>query len=161
MTEQSPVITAAHPPTALLRLVNPIMRGLLRTPLLGGARKQMMVVTFTGRKTGRQYSIPLSAHLIDGILFALTDAPWKRNFRGSTTAQVLHDGKTTTMRGELIEDRGVVADLYHRSAESYGAKEAQRTMGMKFRDDQVPSLDDFIEAVDRMNLVAIRLTPAA
>lgn len=158
MTEKSPAITESHPPAAVLRVMNPIMRALLRTPLMGGARKQLMVVTFTGRKTGRQYSIPLSAHLIDDTLFALTDAPWKRNFRGGTTAQVLHDGKTTTMRGELIEEPGVVADLYHRCAQSYSAKQAQRALGMKFRDNQVPSLDDFAEAVNRLNLVAIRFT---
>lgn len=44
---------------------------------------QFMVLSFTGRKTGRPYSIPLSAHLIDGQLYALTGNPWKQNFRDS------------------------------------------------------------------------------
>lgn len=159
MAEQSLAITESHPPQAALKILNPIMRLLLRTPLPGPLRKQLMVVSFTGRKTGRQYSIPLSAHWIDNGLYALTNAPWKRNFRGGTTAQVLHDGTTTTMRGEVIEDRAAVADLYHRSAESYGAKEAQRAMGLKFRDQQVPTLEDFTQAVDQLHLAAIRLTP--
>lgn len=158
MAEPSYAVTESHPPPAVLRLVNPLMKMLLHTPLMGPARKQMMVVSFSGRKTGRQYSIPLSAHWIDDFLFALTGAPWKRNFRGGATAKVYYDGKSTTMRGELIEDRGVVADLFHRCAEGYGAKEAQRRIGVKFRDNQVPTLDEFIEAVDRLNLVAIRFT---
>jgi hypothetical protein len=58
MTEQSPAVTISHPPAAILRVVNPILGYLLRTPLAGAAREKMMVVSFTGRKTGRRYSIP-------------------------------------------------------------------------------------------------------
>ena len=160
MTEQSHAITISHPPDAVLRAVNPILRFLLRTPVSGGARKQLMVVSFSGRKTGRQYSIPVSAHRIDNDLYALTAAPWKRNFRDRGTAEVLHDGKTTTMHGELIQDRSVVADLYRRCAESYGAQRAQRMMGLKFHDQRVPTLEEFTEAVDQIHLAAIRWTPA-
>jgi hypothetical protein len=160
MTEQSPAVTVSHPPEQVLRVVNPVLRLLLRTPLMGPARKQLMVLSFTGRKTGRQYSTPVSAHWIDNILYALTGAPWKHNFRDGADAQVLLDGKTTVMRGELIQDRGVVADLHRRCAESYGPKTAQRTMGLKFRDQGIPSLDEWAEAVDRLKLAAIRLTPA-
>ena len=63
MTEQSPAITVSHPPAAILRIVNPILRFLLRTQVMGAARNQLVVVvSFNGRKTGRQYTIPLSAH---------------------------------------------------------------------------------------------------
>ena len=160
MAEHSPAVTISHPPAPVLRVVNPIVRFLLGTPVLGPARKQLMVVNFTGRKTGRQYSVVLSAHRIDNDLYALTAAAWKQNFRDGAAAQVLHDGKTTTMHGELIQDRSVVADLYHRCAESYGARGAQRAMGLKFRDPRVPTLEEFAEAVDRDHLGAVRLTPA-
>ena len=160
MTDQSPAITEAHYPAALLRVVNPIVRLLLRTRFTGAARKQLMVLSFTGRKTGRQYSIPFSAHRIDDDLYALTNARWKHNFRGGAPAQVLHAGKTTIIRGELIKDPAIVADLYRRALESYGAAFPQRTMGLKFRDRQIPALEDFAEAVGRLKLAAIRLTPA-
>jgi hypothetical protein len=159
MTEQSAAVTVSHPPPAVIKIVNPILRVLLRTPLLGGARQQLMVLSFTGRKTGRRYSVPVSAHRIDDGLYALTGAPWKANFRHGATVEVLLDGNTTTMHGELIGDRATVAGLYHRCAESYGAKRAGRSMGLKFRDQQIPSLEDFAQAVDREHLIAIRLTP--
>jgi hypothetical protein len=154
------MVTISHPPTAVLRLVNPVLAALLRTPLAGGARQQMMVVSFNGRKTGRRYSIPLSAHQIDNQLYAITSAPWKANFRDGADAEVLHDGKTTAMHGEMIRDRATVADIAHRVAESYGVKRAQRMMGMKFRDPRIPTVEEFAEAVDRERIVAIRLTPA-
>jgi hypothetical protein len=160
MTGQSHSITVSHPPAAILRVVNPILRFVLRTPVMGAARKQLMVVSFTGRKTGRQYTIPLSAHWIDNNLYALTGAPWKHNFRGGAAAEVFHDGKTTSMHGELIEDPSVVADLSRRAAESYGVKGAQRRMGLKFRDQRIPTVEEFTEAVEQNHLAAVRLTPA-
>jgi hypothetical protein len=160
MAEQSYAVDVEHPPSALIRVVNPLLRILLRTPLAGPAGKQFMVVSFTGRKTGRQYSIPVSAHLIDHHLYALTGAPWKQNFRDGAPAQVVYDGKTAAMRGELIRDRTVVADLYHRCAEAYGVQRAQRMMGMKFREPKIPTRDEFDEAVGRLHLTAIRFTAA-
>ncbi len=160
MAEQSNAVEPAHPPQALLRLVNPLLGGLLRTPLAGPARKQLMVLSFTGRKSGKSYSIPLSAHMIDGDLYALTGAAWKQNFRDGAAARVLYDGRTTDMRGELIRDPAVVSDLFLRCAQSYGPRRAQRMMGLSFRAARVPTREEFAEAVDRLNLAAVRLTPA-
>jgi hypothetical protein len=156
MAEQSYAIDAGHPPSALLRAVNPILGALLRTPLAGLFGKQLMVLNFTGRKSGRQFTIPVSAHVIDNDLYALTGAAWKQNFRGGATARVIYDGKTTVMCGELIRDRVQVPALYLKCVESYGVKRAQRMIGLSFRDQRIPTLDEFTEAVDRMHLVAIR-----
>jgi hypothetical protein len=160
MTERSYAVDTGHPPSALLRLVNPVLGILLRTPLAGPARKQLMVLSFTGRKTGREFSIPLSAHVIDGDLYALTGAAWKQNFHGGAPARVVYDGRTTAMRGELIRDRDVVSDLFLRCAQAYGMRRAQRMMGLKFREGRIPTREEFAEAVDRLKLGAVRLTPA-
>ena len=122
MTEQSPAVTISHPPDGLLRAVSPAVKFLLGTPLGGSLRRQLMVLNFTGRKSGRHYSIPVSAHRLDNALYALASAGWTANFRDGANAEVLWDGKKTTMRGELIRDPATVADLSHRAAESYGAK---------------------------------------
>jgi hypothetical protein len=127
---------------------------------MGAARKAMMVLSFTGRKSGRRYSIPVSAHQIDHDLYALAGAPWRLNFRGGASAEVLHDGKSTTMHGELIEDPSAVADLSRRCAESYGVKGAQRVMGLQFRDQRIPTVEEFAEAAKANHLGAIRFTPA-
>jgi len=158
MAEQSPAVVVSHPPEALLRIMNPVVKFLLGTPFAGPARKQMMVVSFKGRKTGRSYSIPLSAHEIDNQLYALTSMPWKNNFRDGADAEVLRDGKKTAMRGELITDPGVVADLSHRCAESYGVKRAQRMMGLGFRDQRIPTLEEFTEAATREKMAVVKLT---
>jgi hypothetical protein len=158
MTEQAPAVTISHPPEGLLRVANPAVKFLLGTPLAGRLRRQMMVLNFTGRKSGRQYSVPVSAHRLDNTLYALASAGWTANFRDGANAEVLWDGKKTTMRGELIRDPATVADLAHRAAESYGAKNAQRLMGLKFRDNRVPTVEEFTEAAQRDGMRAVKFT---
>jgi hypothetical protein len=98
--------------------------------------------------------------VIDNQLYALTAAPWKNNFRDGADAEVLNDGKKTPMRGELITDPATVAELSHRCAESYGVKRAQRMMGLGFRDERIPTVEEFTEAAQREKLVAVKLTPS-
>ncbi len=150
-------VDVAHPPEFLLRTINPVLKLALRTPL-GAALKDFMVVAFTGRKTGKRYAVPVSAHRLDGELFVLLEAAWKHNFRDGAPAEVTHAGKTATMTGQLIKDPTAVAEIAARVATAYGPKKAQRSMGLKFRDDAVPSVAEFTAASKRLGLSAIRLT---
>jgi hypothetical protein len=158
VTEDVPAVVLSHPPVSLLHAANPVVKLLMRTPLSGRLRKQVMVVNVTGRRTGRRYSIPLSAHRIDGDLYALSSASWKHNFRNGVPCVVLLGGKTMHMRGELIEDRDVIAGLSRRCAESYGVRRAQPLMGLKFRGGQLPTVEEFADAVDRHHYAAVRFT---
>jgi hypothetical protein len=151
MSDQ-PAIDAAHPPEAMLSVVNPALKVGWETPLgklVGG----FMLVSFTGRKSGKRYSTPVSAHQLDGALYVVLEAQWKYNFRDGADAQVSHRGTTRTMRGELITDHAPVAAICERVATSYGAK-----MGMTFRDDRLPSIAEWEDAVDRLKIAAIKLT---
>jgi hypothetical protein len=75
-------VESAHPPKALVRVTNPVLRLLLRSPLGGPIRKQFMVLRFFGRKIGRRYDVPVVAHRLGDELYSLTDARWRNNFRG-------------------------------------------------------------------------------
>lgn len=151
-------IELSHPPEALLRVINPALKFVLRTPL-ASSLKEFMVVSFKGRKSGKQFSVPVSAHHLDGDLYVILEAGWKHNFTDGAPADVLYAGKTAQMQGQLIKDAAAVADIVHRVAAAYGPKKAQRTMGMKFTAGTVPSLDEFTEATTRLGIAAIRLTP--
>lgn len=141
----------------MLKIINPALRFLLKTPV-GGVIGDFMLLRFAGRKSGKEYSIPVSAHELDGALYAVLEAQWKYNFRDGADAQVSHRGKTRTLRGELITDRTTVAGITERLATSYGAKKAQRLMGMTFRDDRLPTIAEWEDAVGRQKIAAIRLT---
>jgi hypothetical protein len=153
-------IEMSHPPEALLRAVNPVLRTALRVPTLGSKLKDLMIVEYTGRKSGRRFAVPVSAHRLDGDLYVILEAGWKHNFTDGAPAEVTHGAKKTPMQGLLIKDPAAVADIVHRVATGYGAKKAQRSMGLTFGSDTVPSLDEFTEATKRLKIAAIRLTPA-
>jgi hypothetical protein len=151
-------IEMVHPPEALLRAFNPVLRVALRVPGLGSVLKDFMVVEFTGRKSGRRFAVPVSAHHLDGDLYAILEAAWKHNFTDGAPADVRHDGRTMAMQGQLIKDPATVAEIAVRIATAYGPKKAQRSMGFKFASETIPSLAEFTEAATRLHIAAIRLT---
>lgn len=145
----------------MLRVSNPVVRLLLRTPAGGPMRKQFMVLAFTGRKTGRRYDIPVVAHRLGGELYSLTDARWRHNFRGGADVAVTLDGHATRMRGQLLEDPETVAPIYARSIEQFGVRRAQRMLGIKIHTPGPPSAEALAEAARRYHLSAIRLTASS
>ena len=157
MTDQSAAVTAAHPPEVMLRVINPVLKFALKTPL-GGALSEFMLLSFTGRKSGRQYATPVSAHRLDGALYVVLEAQWKYNFKGGAPVRVSHRGTTRTMHGELITDPAAVADIVERIALSYGPKKAQRQMGMSFADGRLPTRAEWEDAVGRVKIAAIRVS---
>jgi hypothetical protein len=142
----------------MLRVSNPIMRGLLRSPAGGPLRKQYMVLRFFGRKTGRRYDIPVVAHQLDGGLYALTDAPWRYNFHDGADVEVTLDGHVTRMRGQLVDDPAAVAPLYARAIDQLGPKRAPRMVGLKWPAPGTPETEALAEAARRYHLSAIQLT---
>ena len=159
VTEQSAMaVEPAHPPAAIMRVSNPLLRGLLRTPAGGPMRRQFMVLRFFGRKTGRRYDIPVVAHRLDSELYALTGAPWRHNFRGGADVEVTLDGHVTRMRGELLDDPQTVAPLYARAIDHFGVKRAPRMLGLKIHTPATPAAEALTEAAKRYHLSAIRLT---
>lgn len=81
-----PVTKASSRPPAL---INKAIVGLLRSPLHGLLSKQLMLVTFRGRKTGNHYTTPVT--LIrngDGYRF-FTSYNWWKNMRGGAPVTLL------------------------------------------------------------------------
>ncbi len=66
------------------KLYNPIMRALLHSPLHGPISRHFMTITFTGRKSGRVYTVPVE-YFYDGdtlMCFTSRDRVWWKNLRG-------------------------------------------------------------------------------
>lgn len=158
MTE---VVVPSPPPAALLRVTNPVMKFLLRSPLAGLMRGQFMVLAFTGRKTGRRYAVPVVAHRIGGELYVLTSARWRYNFTGGRDADVTLDGQVRPMRGQLLDAPGQVAPLYASAIDHFGVKRSRTMLSLRINAPATPSPQVLAEAARRLHLAAIRLAPPA
>jgi hypothetical protein len=63
---------------------NPIMSWMLRSPLHSIVSKNMMLMTYTGRKSGKSYTTPMNYLEMNGGLYtnSYRDRAWWRNLRG-------------------------------------------------------------------------------
>lgn len=66
------------------QLYNPIVIRLLRSPLHGLMSKSTMLLTYTGRKSGRIYTTPVNYGQDSSTLLTVASRnhSWWRNFRG-------------------------------------------------------------------------------
>ena len=63
----------------LLRIWNPVMKAILRSPVHWPLSRWFAVISWTGRKTGRRYSTPVSYVLGDSAMWVTTGDRWWRN----------------------------------------------------------------------------------
>ncbi len=95
---------------------NAIMAGLLRSPLHGLLSKSTMLMTYTGRKSGKVYSTPMNYVLTHeaGAEVLITTSyrhrTWWRNLRGGVPVVVRLQGKALKAQAEAIEDDPKVAE---------------------------------------------------
>ena len=117
--DTSGVARDARPPLMLVRLMNPAMRVLLRTPL-GRLVRPFALVEFNGRRTGRRYRVPVGWHEIDGGHVVFTPAPWRLNFCYGIPVTVWFRGRRREFTGTLDDDPDAVAAALQALADRRG-----------------------------------------
>ena len=89
---------------------NGFMLGLLRSPLHGALSGSMMVLTFTGRRSGRRYTTPVNytrETMDDGSerlwVLSARERQWWRNLRGDQPVALEMKRRPIAAIGHLIE----------------------------------------------------------
>src|SRR3990172_1999026 len=99
---------------------NPIMSWVLKSPLHGMISKGVMLVTVTGRKSGKTISTPTNYLRDRNTLWVISwrDRKWWRNLRGGAKARVLLAGRGLEGYGQVIEEEKAAAaslfDYFHK-----------------------------------------------
>jgi hypothetical protein len=135
---RTPAVRSQPPPATFLRIFNPMVRIMVRTPV-GRLVPWMGVVRFAGRKTARPYAVPVGIHDVDGIATVFTDRPWRLNFRDGARVAVAQGGRQRHGHAVLIENSGQVGAallnaLRHTSRPS--------NLGLKVTKGRQPTADD-------------------
>lgn len=93
------------------RLVNRLVRGLLRTPLVCRVvGRRLITVYVVGRKTGRRYTVPVAYIPDEGALLIGTPFGWARNLRTGEPVDVRLQGRRRSADVRVVTDEpGVVA----------------------------------------------------
>jgi hypothetical protein len=138
------------------KLYNPLVLGLLRSPLHRMGSGMFMVVTFIGRKSGKTYSTPVEYFYDadDVLFFTQQDRVWWRNLQDGAHITVRIQGQDRAGTSQTSSgDRAVFApalDAYLRKfpgrARYFGVRE----------EDGVLNRDDITAAAEKH--VTVRIT---
>lgn len=93
MTDSDPTTPSGNVPPFL----NAMVKAFLKTPVLQTALgKQLALLSFTGRRSGKLYTIPISYERRDDSVLMLTKRTrsWWRNFESQPAVELRLAGKT-------------------------------------------------------------------
>jgi F420H(2)-dependent quinone reductase len=152
-----PPVESGEPPRLVLRFLNPLLAALLRSPLHRPLSKQFMLLTITGRKSGRTYTVPVGRHQSDGALVVYAGGGWRLNLRGGARVGLTLDGRKRAGYAEFEEDPDRVAQAYKTRLDSLGVGNA-RQLGLRVNVGRSPTVEEIKPAVAQRGIATIRLT---
>jgi deazaflavin-dependent oxidoreductase (nitroreductase family) len=98
---------------AVQGLVNRIVRGLLRAPLLCRlVGKRLITIYVVGRKSGRRYTVPVAYTRDHGALLVGTPFGWGRNLRTGEPVTIRVKGKRRSADVQVVTDEAAVVEAY-------------------------------------------------
>ncbi len=137
---------------------NPIMRSLIRSPLHFFVSKNMMLMTYTGRRSGKSYTTPMNYLQIGETVFTISSREhiWWHNLLGGMDVTLRLRGKDIPARAKTLEDPAAVAG----NLTNYLRKTPQLARYMKVRigPDGAPDPDDIANLAQEM--VVVRAQPS-
>ncbi len=145
------------------KIANPIVKALLRSPLHRIASGSLTLLHFTGSKSGRRYTTPLSyVRKRDTVwLLSAHSTRWWMNLRGGDAPVALEIARTTyTGKAHLWEtDNTELRDRVRKylSALPRDAK----VYGIKLDDNKLPDEASLIRAAPQLIFVEIQLDSQA
>jgi hypothetical protein len=144
-------------PLWIFKVMNPIMKGLLRSPLHRLLSGMLMLVTYKGRKTGRQYTIPIGYFVWgQGELMSFSSARWWTNLRSSPPVTLLLKGRRVQAIPTVIEQREVIIDTLEEFIKRLGPHTARR-LPIGLPRDREPTRDDLRNVPRGIALVHFQL----
>jgi hypothetical protein len=103
---QADATQSKRPPVALFRTTNRLIRPLLTSPLHGILSKRLMLLTYTGRRSGRRITIPIG--YFDGepgtVLAMSSTTTWVANLRDGRTVRLRIRGRDHDAVPTVIQD---------------------------------------------------------
>lgn len=154
-------VTRRIPPQRLVGLVNPLVRGLLASPLHGAVDPALLTLHLTGRRTGRRLDIPVGYADLDGRLLVVTQHAWRVNLRGGRDIEITHGGRRRAVHAELDEEPPAVGRILRLLSERIGWRATRRLTGLATPDGHVPTLTELEDAARTYDLAVVTVTETA
>lgn len=137
-------------------IVNRTMKFVLRSPLHGMVDKQILLITFTGRKSGKTYTTPVSYSQSGDQVVIFTHADWWKNLRGGAPVSLRIRGQKLQGLAEPIADdkQAVAAGLAEHLRK---VRSDAKYYGVTFDDHENPRADEVERAAQSVAMIRIQL----
>jgi hypothetical protein len=146
-------------PRVIFRVANPLMKALLLSPFHGGMSGRLMVITFTGRKSGKKYSTPVG-YVRDGSeIYVFTSSPWRLNFKDWAPVSMRIRGKDVQGTARIATDPVIIKRMIQTLTAAHGDDLSKR-MGFYVENLDTASPEDVMQATRGTYFLEIK-TPGA
>ena len=144
-------------PQVAYKVINPVVELLLRSPLHPLLSDNLMLISFTGRKSGTEYTTPVGYWRKDGNIIVTTHSPWWRNLKGGARVEVQLQGQRREGMATPHPDPETVASFMQAFIERNGV-DAPRRLGIEIHGDREPTYEEFVTGVEGTIVIEIVLT---
>ena len=135
---------------------NDFMVWVLRSPFHGMLSNGMMLITITGRKTGKTYTTPVGYYMEDGTMWVITsrERTWWKNLQGGAKVDLLLKRKPVTGIADVdLDEKSVLARM-----PEYLRHIPQAAKPMKIRmEDGKPNKEDVAATAKNRLFVKIKV----
>jgi deazaflavin-dependent oxidoreductase (nitroreductase family) len=136
--------------------VTETMKFLLRSPIHGMVSKTVLLITFTGRKSGKSFTTPVDYSQEGDQVSLFSHANWWKNLRGGAPVTVRIQGWELKGLAEPVADdkqaiaTGLAAHLRKLPGDA-------RFYGVTFDENRNPRADEVEKAVQTVVMIRVRL----
>jgi deazaflavin-dependent oxidoreductase (nitroreductase family) len=136
--------------------VNQTLKLLLRSPAHGMISKSILLITFTGRKSGKSYTTPVSYSIHGDQVYIFTHATWWKNLLGGAPVTLRIQGQELPGLAEPVaaDKEAVAAGL---AAHLRKVPSDARYYDVTFDDDGNPRAEEVEKAVQTVVMIQVRL----
>jgi deazaflavin-dependent oxidoreductase (nitroreductase family) len=132
------------------------MKFVLRSPLHGMVSSYLTLITFSGRKSGKTYTTPVSYFRQDDLVHIFTHANWWKNLRGGAPVTLRLRGEELCGIAEpIVEDKQAIAEMLsaHLRQSPFDAK----FYNVTYDDAGNPNKEEVEQAVRTVVMVRVQL----
>ena len=157
-TVASAPIRKAVPSPRVLRAIIPFVSVILRSPLHRITSGNVLLLTFTGRRSGKRYTIPVGYTRDGDTLTIFSTRSWWKNL-GDATVSVLLEGHPRTGWAEPTDDHETVVAEVQRYVTRFGVRNAGTRIGLAFDPSHPPSHDELARGLPPLAVIRLALDP--
>ncbi len=142
------------PSVAMAKWANPLIKALLLSPLHRVLSKDLMLITFTGRKSHRKITIPVSYYQEGEAVTLFTREVWWKNLRGSAEVTLRVRGRDLQGTAETFTDTEDVVEGVSAYIRKNGLKNVWK-IRVALDAHHQPSRDELVAAAQGLVMVRV------